>query len=125
MRAARAVGLPGGAVHNGFSINRLGQSARAVGDCQSGRLLFGSSQPRSILNSMRAFAQLSRVDRRQRTIRRLGNLAYLSHGVRLGAMDNSSWRRAVGGISSHNLGGVGDIVPGIGASHEGGGSNDG
>lgn len=52
-----------------------------------------------------------------------GNVAYLSHGVGFSAVGNGGWRRAVGGIGSHNLGGVGDIVPGIRASHEGSGSN--
>lgn len=53
------------------------------------------------------------------------DLAYLSHGVGLGAVGDGGWRWAVGGVRSHDLGGVGDIVPGIRASHEGGGSNDG
>ena len=47
MTAARAVGLPGGAVHNGCGVDRLGQSARAVGDGQRGRLHQCSSQSRS------------------------------------------------------------------------------
>ncbi len=37
-KTASAVGLPGGAVHDGFGDDRLRHSARAIGDHQRGRL---------------------------------------------------------------------------------------
>jgi hypothetical protein len=37
-KTASAVGLPGGAVHDGFGDDRLGHGARAIGDHQRGRL---------------------------------------------------------------------------------------
>lgn len=54
-----------------------------------------------------------------------GGIAYLRHGVGVGAVDDSGWPRAEGGKGGHDLSGIRDIVPGIRASHEGSGSNDG
>lgn len=54
-----------------------------------------------------------------------GGFAYLRHGVGVGAVHDSGWRWAEGGVGGHDLGGIRDIVPGIRASHEGSGSNDG
>lgn len=118
MTAARAVGLPGGAVHNGCSIHRLGQSARAVGDCQRGRLHQCSSQFPSTVE-LGIFKMES------------DGVAYLRHGVDLGAVGDGGGPWAEGGIGCHDLGGVADMVIGdiaigcIHAGHEGSGSNDG
>ena len=50
--------------------------------------------------------------------------AHLSHGVSDLSVGDLRRRRAVSRIGSYDLSGVGDIVPGIRAGHEGSGSSD-
>ena len=79
--------------------NWLGDGARAVGDGEGGGL--NVSVSKICIPKVFIF------------------LAHLSHGVCLAAVDDLSGAGAVGGVLSHDLGGIGGIAPGLSAGHEG------
>ena len=86
--------VPGGAVHDGLGDDRLGHGARAIGDCQGGGLAIS----KLACASLDIFLHLT----------------YLSHGVGLGAVDDSGGSRAIGGVGSEHLSGVDDGVVSLG-----------